>query len=462
MAKTSVDIPQLKFNKMSSAKYEELKLAGQLVDNEFYITPDGGTIPEVNETTNDFVLSNNGTDLNWIQETEYTKNRIDSKLDANVRTNCITKIPQNIKLELKDGTLTLKAGSKVYIPNGVGVFDEIVIDRDISRNTVGTGSGEFQIYYTLSSDDLNYATINQTTSGTVSPTNGLFYNTDTNSIDYYSNGVITIAQYSFPLCTVNATSGTITSIDQVFNGFGFIGKKIFILPGTAGIIPNGINTDGTLNNIICTANTVKAYDSAISIDIKTFWTFLTDLNTNYRNSVTHYVSTSFIKPTAETTATLYNPNTNMIYRTDDQGQTWVRYKTFVLCNYTVSNTGKVSTLYPKNVFNAVDRNDTNWASLAGKPSDKYIDLTLEASGSSYKAPANGRFQYRSSAGNTSSWMIMQNSASGIETQSQSLTAGVRPIRVNIEAKKGDKVVINYDIASPSEILFRFVYDEGAR
>ena len=58
MAKTSVDIPQLKFNKMSTAKYEELKLAGQLNNNEFYITPDGGTIPEVNEATNDFVLSN--------------------------------------------------------------------------------------------------------------------------------------------------------------------------------------------------------------------------------------------------------------------------------------------------------------------------------------------------------------------------------------------------------------------
>lgn len=37
---TNTDIAQLKFNKMSSAKYEELKEAGQLVDTEFYITPD--------------------------------------------------------------------------------------------------------------------------------------------------------------------------------------------------------------------------------------------------------------------------------------------------------------------------------------------------------------------------------------------------------------------------------------
>lgn len=33
-------------------------------------------------------------------------------------TNCITEIPQDIKLELNNGTLTLKAGSKVYVPNG--------------------------------------------------------------------------------------------------------------------------------------------------------------------------------------------------------------------------------------------------------------------------------------------------------------------------------------------------------
>ena len=33
-------------------------------------------------------------------------------------TNCITEIPQDIKLELNNGILTLKAGSKVYVPNG--------------------------------------------------------------------------------------------------------------------------------------------------------------------------------------------------------------------------------------------------------------------------------------------------------------------------------------------------------
>ena len=43
--------------------------------------------------------------------------RIDVTSLVNSRiTNCITKIPQDIKLELTNGTLTLKAGSKIYIP----------------------------------------------------------------------------------------------------------------------------------------------------------------------------------------------------------------------------------------------------------------------------------------------------------------------------------------------------------
>ena len=33
-------------------------------------------------------------------------------------SNYIRYINQDIKLELNDGTLTLKAGSKVYVPNG--------------------------------------------------------------------------------------------------------------------------------------------------------------------------------------------------------------------------------------------------------------------------------------------------------------------------------------------------------
>ena len=49
----------------------------------------------------------------------------------NYTTNRILEIPQDIKLELNNGTLTLKAGSKVYVPNGPGVFDAVTVANDI-------------------------------------------------------------------------------------------------------------------------------------------------------------------------------------------------------------------------------------------------------------------------------------------------------------------------------------------
>lgn len=47
-----------------------------------------------------------------------TKQDISTAINYNNISNCITEIPQDIKLELNNGTLTLKAGSKVYVPNG--------------------------------------------------------------------------------------------------------------------------------------------------------------------------------------------------------------------------------------------------------------------------------------------------------------------------------------------------------
>ena len=52
----------------------------------------------------------------------YVKSEFQSNL-LNYTTNRILEIPQDIKLELNNGTLTLTAGSKVYVPNGAGVFD---------------------------------------------------------------------------------------------------------------------------------------------------------------------------------------------------------------------------------------------------------------------------------------------------------------------------------------------------
>ena len=76
----------------------------------------------------------------------------DSLLNKQMITNCITEIPQDIKLELNNGTLTLKAGSKVYVPNGFEAdsvtpkFDVIVFTTDKAMTTKGYTSNAHIFY----------------------------------------------------------------------------------------------------------------------------------------------------------------------------------------------------------------------------------------------------------------------------------------------------------------------------
>ena len=70
------------------------------------------------------------TTVNQLQQTlqnkqnvgDYSTNdNVDNKLKTNVinyTTNRILEIPQDIKAELNNGVITIKAGTKVYIPNG--------------------------------------------------------------------------------------------------------------------------------------------------------------------------------------------------------------------------------------------------------------------------------------------------------------------------------------------------------
>ena len=178
-----------------------------------------------------------------------------SELDTS-KTNCITEIPQDIKLELVDGALTLKAGSKVYIPNGFEAdgsnkFDVVTIAFDIS-NTY-TGATFSNLVFVSPTNTLHKPNCNMY-SGSTAPSGEsymMWYDTENNSVKYTSNGGSTwVGGYSLPVCLQTTTSGSgTTSIDKVFNGFGYIGSTVYALPGVKGLAPNGRSSDGTLNNM---------------------------------------------------------------------------------------------------------------------------------------------------------------------------------------------------------------------
>lgn len=175
------------------------------------------------------------------------------------KSNYVTEIPQDIKLELNNGTLTLKAGSKVYVPNGAGVFDIKNITTDVSTTTTGNGV----ILYGLHPNG-TLAKYNQTFSGSSQPESKdltAWYDTTNNIVKRYS-GVTSSWQdgFSLPIAKITISGGQITSIDQVFNGFGYIGYTVFTLPGVKGLIPNGKNVDGSFKNIEFTVSRVLTRD----------------------------------------------------------------------------------------------------------------------------------------------------------------------------------------------------------
>lgn len=185
-------------------------------------------------------------------------------------TNCLLEVPQDIKLELSNGTLTLKSGSKVYIPNGFesdGVtpkFDEVVTTKDCIGIPLVNEVVKYFMYCEsiawASENTIQYSTIFYTGDTTPTITTGpnyFWYNTAKNKIMTTSDGGVTWkeSRVALPICR-----GTYATIEQIFNGMGYVGSIVFILPGVKGLIPNGRNPDGTIKNIEHTVSKIILKD----------------------------------------------------------------------------------------------------------------------------------------------------------------------------------------------------------
>lgn len=237
-------------------------------------------------------------------------------------TNCITKIPQDIKLELTNGTLTLKAGSKVYKGDGTAVN----ITSDVSSTNGGTSNG-FKLLFTSGTGFGAYL-LEQCISSDTSPGAGyqIWFNTSDKIIykDDSKAGNFEATNWSLPIAVVKTDSSKFTSIDQIFNGFGYIGSTIFALPGVEGLIPNGRNADGSLNNIKFATTSVLTLDnSTIS---NTNRTLRIDNGTSLDRSYEWYISEDNY---------FYNVNPNL------------KLSAVVVAEYSVGDGGRITSFNPK-------------------------------------------------------------------------------------------------------------------
>ena len=291
-------------------------------------------------------------------------------------TNCITEIPQRIKLELKGGTLTLKAGSVVIIPNGFeadGItpkFDYVTIDRDVYRENWG-GWNRTDLIWMRCDEAYTYTTLPPVYchSGETAPTtfisnNAFWYDTKNNICKLTTDKGATwqTNRYSLPfgIITFGTSGNGVKSIDQVFNGIGYIGSTIWVDKGVKGLIPNGRNADGSLKNIEYIENNLRVYTISSTVTANYVVAIRTD-RTSLQLQQTknyYYVDGENDLPNAGTSSSkaYVSSENSWYYLHSDTNYTWQKCEQFVL-GETIWENGVVTSFQSKLPFRAVDVNE---------------------------------------------------------------------------------------------------------
>lgn len=94
----------------------------------------------------------------------------------------------------------------------------------------------------------------------------------------------------------------------------------------------------------------------------------------------------------------------------------------------------------------------------GMPSDRYIDLTLLASGQSYTAPANGWVVLAKTANSDKGWVDISTSSGTVKFNIATFSGF--EIAFTIPVHKSESFVVNYDGMRVETNRFRFIYAEG--
>ena len=355
-------------------------------------------------------------------------------------SNCLTEIPQDINLELSSGTLTLKAGSKVHIANG-NLDETDTTTADIS--VTNAYDGQYMVIRN-SATSLYMGRIESSFSGTIANrpsstpnSTGFYFATDENKIyltgnsgaNWYSGSTFTL-----PLAIVTVSGGAISSIDQVFNGFGYIGSTVFALSGIKGLAPNGRNADGTLKNTSFTVSSVRTN----TLSSSTF-----DKRVLYLGISSAYG----FSPNLE-----YLPETNTF---NSAGQ-------YVIVGWGSASSGVITHLELKTAFHAVDYNDKEYIAHQAMPSDKYIDLssTTITDGMTLTAPADGYYSLYRVSSAAGQMIGFVNSNTGFATRVFSSDTG-ETLGVFIPVSKGQTIMVR-NSAGGSVTYFRFIYANGTK
>lgn len=423
----------------------------------------------INETKNNAITNVNDIADARIEEIDI---KSDSFLTESQISNCLTEIPQRIKLELNNGTLILKAGSVVIVPNGFEAdgttpkFNDVEVENDLNNTPSYTYTGKVVVLFDAGGG-IRTERIEIVSSGGTPGHYDLYgdwYDTTNNLVKRTINsGATWLGNESFPIALCSYSNG-VTSIDQVFNGMGYIGSTVWVDKGVKGLIPDGRNEDGSLKNIeFETEKVVIETLSSTTNDNFRYYLAREDIYSKqiWRQIIEHdWISEK--EPTQHTYSYWYNPQTNIAKRSHNDASVWIdSWASLPVFTCTVVN-GVISNFQPKTTFHAIDYNDKSEISSWGMPSNKYIDLTLGASETTYTAPANGYFLITKNSNANNQYLNGYNRGTNGNDRIYAVSR-VAPVvgtySITIPAKKNDKVMIVYNMAGTTA-FFRFVYAEG--
>lgn len=351
-------------------------------------------------------------------------------------TNRILEIPQNIKLELNNGTLTLKAGSKVY--DGTGY--SWIIQSDSSRTL--TSNNTYTIVVEKDSRTTHIYGLTETHSQNTQPTSrGVWINTDTGATKWSNDGT-TWGDCSLTLGIFTVSNGAISSIDQIFNGFGYIGSTLYMLPGVKLLQGFGKYDDGSNRTLEQATSSVNVY------------TLPSTANNGLYDIYYHLTSGFTLRDHGYL---YYNAETNKIDDTDYPGAN----RGIVLGTFSTDSNHKISACKFVDVDSVANSNLSNISST-GKSfiteqigaTSGYIDYTPGASGTTYVALETGWVTAYGANGTT---------ASGTENYIQIILKGTSYSQIiptylplnttaTLFVTKGQQFQVNYRIGAGSGTL----------
>lgn len=298
-------------------------------------------------------------------------------------TNCLLEVPQDIKCELQGGTLTVKAGTIVTFPYGnedltaqypVGstfinenfivygtyyndgkFFVRVELGEDSSGISQFSVNGKTFVYLTLNGASLfiEHPSYNMG-SGSDGVDDGSYYYTESNSIVRRAGGYDDFT-ISFPLMEVTITQDNkVTSIDQVFNGMGYIGSTFYVLPNVKTLIPDGRNENGSLKNIINNTDSLSLYtfeggfedDKAPIVITPSGVGYLSSARTNFNGD----------KPSEPVDFSRWYDSTNNYWMEYTSSTGWMIQKYSVIGFLNISDK-TINSLTFKTPFHAVDYNE---------------------------------------------------------------------------------------------------------